>query len=82
MEPPPLESSLQGDILRASITNMTINADWHREHPMPKNPTVEQRIAWHLAHQEHCACRPIPEKLRDLMAACEKESAPRRRPRR
>jgi len=46
---------------------MPINADWHGKHPMPKNPTIEQRIAWHMAHQEHCGCRPIPEKLRELM---------------
>jgi hypothetical protein len=26
-----------------------INATWHRAHPMPKNPTVDQRIEWHLA---------------------------------
>ncbi len=30
---------------------------------MPKNPTKEQRIAWHREHARHCACRPIPEKL-------------------
>jgi hypothetical protein len=41
-----------------------INAEWHKKHKMPKNPTVEQRIAWHIEHQKHCKCRPIPEKLR------------------
>jgi hypothetical protein len=30
---------------------------------MPKNPTLEQRIEWHLEHQKNCKCRPIPEKL-------------------
>jgi hypothetical protein len=47
---------------------MPINADWHGKHPMPKNPTVAQRIVWHIAHQKHCACRPIPEKLKQLIA--------------
>jgi hypothetical protein len=60
---------------------MPINAEWHQQHPMPKTPTVEQRITWHLAHQEHCRCRPIPAKLKELMAAREKEASPRRRTR-
>ena len=44
--------------------NDTFNAAWHRRHPMPKRPTVAQRIAWHRDHQEHCACRPVPPELR------------------
>jgi hypothetical protein len=40
-----------------------INREWHEKNKMPKNPTFEQRVAWHLAHREHCPCRPIPEKL-------------------
>ncbi|MCQ6958706.1 hypothetical protein NPE20_12090 [Mucilaginibacter sp. JC4] len=30
---------------------------------MPKHATLEQRISWHLAHQENCGCRPMPQKL-------------------
>jgi hypothetical protein len=30
---------------------------------MPKNPSVEERIGWHLEHKKNCACRPIPKKL-------------------
>jgi hypothetical protein len=44
-----------------------MNAEWHASNVMPKNPTVEQRIAWHTAHQKYCSCRPIPAKLRVLM---------------
>lgn len=43
------------------------NAAWHKRHPMPRNPTVEQRIAWHLEHQKQCACRPVPPKLQEQM---------------
>jgi hypothetical protein len=43
---------------------MPINAAWHRAHPMPKNPTQDERIAWHVDHAERCGCRPIPESLR------------------
>ena len=44
-----------------------INAEWHRANPMPKNPTLDERIAWHIAHAEHCGCRPIAGKLREEM---------------
>jgi hypothetical protein len=40
-----------------------LNAAWHKAHPMPKNPTIGQRIEWHLEHQAHCGCRKIPGKL-------------------
>jgi hypothetical protein len=39
---------------------MTINARWHVTHPMPKNPTLDQRVRWHLAHAAACACRDLP----------------------
>ena len=39
---------------------MSINADWHARHPMPKRATLEQRATWHVDHARHCACRPIP----------------------
>jgi hypothetical protein len=40
-----------------------INAAWHRAHPMPRNPTLDQRIEWHLAHARACGCRAIEGKL-------------------
>ena len=46
---------------------MKLNADWHKKHVMPKNATFEQRVKWHLAHQKHCACRPIPQNLAEEM---------------
>jgi hypothetical protein len=42
---------------------MKINAEWHRKNPMPKNPTQEQRMKWHVVHARHCSCREIPPKL-------------------
>lgn len=45
-----------------------INKEWHLKNKMPKNPTVEQRIDWHLNHLKHCQCRTdIPEKLKEEM---------------
>ena len=46
-----------------------INASWHERHPMPRHATAEERIGWHVEHQGHCACRPIPVKLRNEMRA-------------
>jgi len=42
-----------------------INAGWHKRHPMPKRPTMGERIAWHVEHQKRCACRPIPLALQE-----------------
>ncbi|HEX7762983.1 MAG TPA: hypothetical protein VF433_05180 [Cellvibrio sp.] len=42
-----------------------LNAEWHRNHKMPVNPTLEQKLEWHLAHIKHCACRPMPQSLVD-----------------
>ncbi|PTX97881.1 hypothetical protein [Opitutus sp. ER46] len=40
-----------------------LNADWHRANRMPKNPSTAQRVAWHVAHTQACACRPIPASI-------------------
>jgi hypothetical protein len=44
-----------------------VNASWHRGHVLPRNATLEQRIAWHRAHQRACGCRPVPASLRSKM---------------
>ncbi|HTS45675.1 MAG TPA: hypothetical protein VMH01_14850 [Puia sp.] len=46
---------------------MKINKSWHEKHRMPPNANFEQRVKWHLAHQQNCSCRPIPKKLADQM---------------
>jgi hypothetical protein len=45
----------------------SINAKWHRVNPMPKNPTMDQRIAWHLAHAKACGRREISGRLLEEM---------------
>ncbi|MBX9784239.1 MAG: hypothetical protein K2X48_13195 [Chitinophagaceae bacterium] len=42
-----------------------LNKEWHLHHRMPKNTTLEQRIQWHLEHKQNCACRDIPQKLKE-----------------
>jgi hypothetical protein len=44
-----------------------INKDWHLAHTMPKNPSLQQRIEWHLEHAKYCGCRQIPAKLKEEM---------------
>jgi hypothetical protein len=43
-----------------------MNAAWHRAHRMPTRATADQRLAWHLAHEQECACRPMPAPLHAL----------------
>ncbi len=44
-----------------------VNRDWHREHRMPINATMEQRVEWHVEHGKCCGCRPIPAKVAEEM---------------
>ncbi|MBX3576595.1 MAG: hypothetical protein KF723_05260 [Rhizobiaceae bacterium] len=36
-----------------------INREWHAANVMPKNAGEDERIAWHVAHAQHCGCRKI-----------------------
>ena len=45
------------------------NKLWHERNRMPRNPTVQQRIEWHLAHADNCGCRPVPQGVLSLMQA-------------
>ncbi len=38
---------------------MNVNVEWHENNKMPENPTFEQRLKWHIAHQKNCSCRQI-----------------------
>jgi hypothetical protein len=41
-----------------------LNRAWHEKNPMPKNPSMVQRIKWHRAHMKNCGCRDVPKSLR------------------
>jgi hypothetical protein len=45
-----------------------LNREWHEANRMPPNASTDQRIVWHLAHQQNCSCRPIPAKLQAEIA--------------
>jgi len=40
-----------------------MNKEWHAGNKMPPKATLEQRIQWHLEHQQHCSCRGVPKNL-------------------
>jgi hypothetical protein len=42
----------------------SLNEEWHLKNRMPAKATLDQRIAWHIEHVEHCSCRPMPEKIK------------------
>jgi hypothetical protein len=43
---------------------MKINKEWHEKNKMPKNPSFDQRVRWHLEHQKNCACgKGIPKNI-------------------
>lgn len=40
-----------------------INKEWHLKNKMPNNPTLDQRIAWHVDHARNCQCRKPEVKI-------------------
>lgn len=50
-----------------------INREWHEQHRMPANATLDQRIEWHIAHAAHCQCREMPEKIKQAIKERKKE---------
>lgn len=43
---------------------MSLNRAWHAAHRMPPRATLDQRVAWHLAHAAACDCRPLSPAMR------------------
>lgn len=48
---------------------MTINRNWHLAHKLPRNASIEARLAWHLAHAAECGCRDMPPGIRKDLEA-------------
>ena len=48
-------------LLKANMSK--INAKWHFANKMPKNPTLDQRVIWHVEHARNCQCRPLGGKI-------------------
>jgi hypothetical protein len=43
---------------------MPLNREWHLRNPMPRPATTEDRVAWHLRHEDACGCRKMPDSIR------------------
>ena len=41
-----------------------LNREWHQTHRLPRNATLEERIAWHVEHAQVCGCRDMPERIK------------------
>ena len=54
-----------------------MNAEWHEMNVMPKNASIDERIAWHTEHQNYCGCRPIPASVKKAMAVATPTAARR-----
>ena len=39
------------------------NTQWHAKHRLPTNPTLDQRIPWHMEHARRCPCPSQDEDL-------------------
>jgi hypothetical protein len=44
---------------------LLMNKAWHEANPMPPKATREQRVRWHAEHARACACRPVPDGVRE-----------------
>ncbi len=42
---------------------MEINAVWHSKHKLPQDPTLDQRVKWHIEHARHCSCGSADEEI-------------------
>jgi len=40
-----------------------LNAVWHKANKMPKNPSLDERVKWHLEHSRNCQCRVLGGKI-------------------
>jgi hypothetical protein len=39
------------------------NIEWHSKHRLPKNPTLDQRVKWHMEHARRCPCTAHDEDI-------------------
>ena len=45
------------------------NTEWHLKHQLPKNPTLDQRVTWHMEHARRCPC---PSQNQDILEELKK----------
>lgn len=45
------------------------NTEWHLKHTLPKEPTLDQRVKWHMDHARRCPC---PSQDEDILEELKK----------
>ncbi len=45
------------------------NTEWHLKHQLPQNPTLDQRVKWHMEHARRCPC---PSQDEDILEELKK----------
>jgi hypothetical protein len=48
---------------------MKLNREWHLQHKLARNASLEERINWHMLHAENCQCREMPVSIRRELEA-------------
>ena len=38
--------------------SLPAEVEWHLKNKMPRNPTLDQRLKWHVEHARNCSCPP------------------------
>ena len=46
-----------------------LNRQWHSDHRLARDATLEERLDWHREHAEHCGCREMPASIRQELEA-------------
>ncbi len=54
-----------------------MNAEWHRVNRMPAEPTLDERLDWHVAHDKQCGCRKMPASIVAELALRTADPSPR-----
>lgn len=45
---------------------------------MPRNPTRDERVAWHEEHERECGCREVPPSLAPAVRSLRRQAKARR----
>jgi hypothetical protein len=41
-----------------------INKEWHLQHVLGKNATLDDRVRWHSEHVQVCPCHDMPPSIK------------------
>jgi hypothetical protein len=42
---------------------MKRNDEWHSKNKISENPTIDQRVRWHIEHARHCPCHYVDDEI-------------------